>query len=337
MYISDKMNTSCFNWHLFSKYRAELMGFATICILLCHARPHGVILPDVLLKIMALGQNGVQIFLFLSGIGIYYSLSSLKQNIGLSAWYKKRFIRLFIPYLLIFTPISIILLLQGKILAIDVLLRLSTLGYWIGGKGVAWFVAALIPFYVISPLLYKLLSLQKFNKVVFLCLYFIPIVIGGVILKGVVDKSIAIAHVVQTLDVFPSFVLGFYIAPYVAQKRTLSYKGLLKLIILLIAVFFLTFYMTGFKSYWLFMLLVIGALCKILELSSKSSFVLVFMGTISLESYLLNVSLPEVYKGTGNVYYLTLVILGILLAFVVSKISKKISRQLNVINGIKRH
>lgn len=48
------------------------------------------------------------------------------------------------------------------------------------------------------------------------------------------------------------------------------------------------------------------------------------MGTISLESYLFNVSLPEVYKGTGNFYYLTLVIVGTFLAFIVNKISTKI-------------
>lgn len=86
------------------------MGFATVCILLCHAKLHSVIMLDILLKIMALGQDGVQIFLFLSGIGIYFSISSLQNNINLWAWYKKRFLRLFLSYLIIYTPISVILL-----------------------------------------------------------------------------------------------------------------------------------------------------------------------------------------------------------------------------------
>lgn len=55
-----------FDLQLLSKYRAELMGFATILIILCHAIPNGVHLPRMIEKVMALGQTGVELFLFLS-------------------------------------------------------------------------------------------------------------------------------------------------------------------------------------------------------------------------------------------------------------------------------
>lgn len=56
--------TRSYNTLLISKYRTELMGLATIMILLCHAKPNGVILPDIILKLMGLGQYGVNIFFF---------------------------------------------------------------------------------------------------------------------------------------------------------------------------------------------------------------------------------------------------------------------------------
>lgn len=51
------------------------MGMSIIMILLCHARMDGAQLPDVVLSILSLGNWGVDIFLLVSGIGMYYSIS----------------------------------------------------------------------------------------------------------------------------------------------------------------------------------------------------------------------------------------------------------------------
>ena len=325
MSISDKMNTPCFNWYLLSKYRTELMGIATILVLLCHARPNGVVLPDLVLTIMGLGQFGVQVFLFLSGIGIYYSLNSSKQNVKLITWYKKRFVRLFLPYLIICGPILVISLFDQDVTVQYILLRLSTIGYWTGEKGVAWFVAALVPFYLISPLINKLLILGKYKRnIIFLCLFFSPAIVLNMIPQNMAEGNISVAHFMQTIIVFPSFILGFYLAPCVAKKQLLSYKAVVMFVVSLIMLFLLTLYMTGLKSYWLFILLALGLVCKVLEYSPLLSSVLLFIGTISLESYLFNVSLPEVYIGKGNLYYISLIVLGTFLAFIANKLSSKI-------------
>jgi len=60
---------------LLSKYRTELMGVGAICILLCHSVGRGVLMPDFLSQILSYGNIGVDIFLLLSGMGMYYSLS----------------------------------------------------------------------------------------------------------------------------------------------------------------------------------------------------------------------------------------------------------------------
>lgn len=52
--------------------------------------------------------------------------------------------------------------------------------------------------------------------------------------------NLVINNLVQTFNVFPSLVLGLYVAPYIVWKQLLSYKGLLKLFVLLMLLFLLT-------------------------------------------------------------------------------------------------
>ena len=87
-----------------SEHRTQIMGLAALMIIVCHAPASGVIMPNILARIMELGNFGVDIFLFLSGLGCYYSLN--KMGGGL-CYLKRRFSRLMIPYLLISFPFCI--------------------------------------------------------------------------------------------------------------------------------------------------------------------------------------------------------------------------------------
>ena len=74
------MNVLQFNLKDLSSFRTQLMGMAAIMILVCHAEASHVLMPGWLAKMMNFGNFGVDIFLFLSGLGCYYSLS--KTNRG---------------------------------------------------------------------------------------------------------------------------------------------------------------------------------------------------------------------------------------------------------------
>ncbi len=94
-----------FDLSLLSKYRTELMGVSMLMVLVCHARLHGATFPEVVLSILALGDRGVELFFLLSGIGIFYSLSSFyKSDQSILSWYKRRLVRILVPYLIIETP-----------------------------------------------------------------------------------------------------------------------------------------------------------------------------------------------------------------------------------------
>lgn len=147
-----------------SIYRTELMGIATIMILLCHAHPFGVILPPILSKLFTYGNQGVDIFLFVSGIGLYYSLEKKHDAGGLFYWYKRRYKRILIPYLIIATPFFLYITLLHNENVWYFIKLLSTFSFWIDHKG-AWYIALLIPLYLVSPLMKRLCYVLNVNKI----------------------------------------------------------------------------------------------------------------------------------------------------------------------------
>lgn len=138
-------------------YRSELFEIATLMIVLCHSVSI-VPFPDTLATLISYGTMGVNIFLFLSGVGLYYSM---KNNGDCLEFYKKRFIRVVIPYLFIaglWYGIRYLICEKGNI--VQFLYELSTLSFWKEHKG-AWYVAAIIPIYIIYPLLFRWLEKGK--------------------------------------------------------------------------------------------------------------------------------------------------------------------------------
>lgn len=149
-----------FNLQLVSLHRTEIMGFAAVCIILCHANVSGVVTPKPIHYLLSLGNVGVDIFLLLSGMGMYFSFEKrgifadfLDSNIhwgGVVRWYLSRYKRILTPYFVITTPWWIYFAITRNTGISDFFLNLSTIGYWIKHYG-AWYVALLIPLYFITP------------------------------------------------------------------------------------------------------------------------------------------------------------------------------------------
>lgn len=96
------------NLNTFSVYRTELMGIATILIIVCHMPVFGVVMPHWLQTILGCCGFGVDIFLFLSGMGMYNSyVTSRMKNKTVLRWLAKRYLRIVVPLVLIVGIISI--------------------------------------------------------------------------------------------------------------------------------------------------------------------------------------------------------------------------------------
>lgn len=322
-------NITAFNLSYFSKYRTQLMGIAAVMIILCHANSYGVELPTIIRKLLIYGNLGVDIFLFLSGIGCYYSLA---KNPALNEWYRRRFMRIFVPYAIMQFPFVVYQLCVGKFKLIEFLYTFSTIRFWTEHVG-AWYVALLIPLYLITPFLFHLITRFKHRTV-----YTIAIIIGIILLCSVEPYSITkdseciIHNIIFATKRCVSFCIGLYLGPLIAAgKKVNIITPTLTLAILYIMghLFLKTMFME-----WCLVIPICAMCIKFLALAKAQHLAFItWMGVVSLESYLANIYLIGTIKEItgqltnqpflqgGYIGYGTVIVGGIMLAYLVGKVS----------------
>lgn len=319
------MKNISFDLYLFSKYRSALMGIATIGILMCHAPANGVCLPFNLNAILGLGQMGVMIFFFVSGIGLYFSTRKMEYTPkSIMAWYKKRLMRLFVPYIILYAPYLYLAMSNTSSLNLGgYLLHLSTISYWIDHTG-CWFVDVIIPLYLLTPIWNKVLEKVAFPFIptimVFFAMSFVP-------------NSYESAFFQASF-----YFIGFWLGPYVKNGATLSKKGLLTGA-MVIALMLASYCLFGVgKLLQILMLPTVFILCLLLEKSRNKATIrlLNFFGAISLESYILNVTLIfwirhfNLLPGTLYSYrYLFIVVFGVVIATITNRLCVPLVAKLN--------
>ena len=100
------------------------------------------------------GYSGVDIFLFLSAIGLY---SSMKKNDNIAVFYKKRFSRIFPLYWLVLL-LPIFKGVCGMNEMSNIIYCATTIGYWVNKTYLFWYISCIVVFYVFFPLYYRLLN-----------------------------------------------------------------------------------------------------------------------------------------------------------------------------------
>lgn len=145
-----------------SLYRGELFGAAILSVIFYHyfkifydtEAPNKVI--SIITKVYynAIGSVGVDIFVFLSGFGLYYSLSRKPK---LSSYYMKRVKRVVIPYLvcgLFYWTIRDFVFMHRTFS--EFVLDYSLLSFWISEAISFWYITFITLLYIISPFVYWL-------------------------------------------------------------------------------------------------------------------------------------------------------------------------------------
>lgn len=186
-----------------SKYRAQLMGVAMLMVVFHH-------LPFDINNVVYhyLKQNagfGVDIFLLLSGIGLYFSIS--KNNVSLTDYYKHRFVRIFPIYALIILCVSII---KGNYDILDFILKVTTIGWWFNGTCFDWFIPTIVMLYAVFPLFYHVI-LKRNN------------IMGGQITVVIMYLSIVLfvpyGSDFQMILRFPVFFLGALLGKIIKENE----------------------------------------------------------------------------------------------------------------------
>ena len=142
-----------------SVHRSLLMGYAIIWIMMLHftftqIKPIGFI--------AQYGFAGVDIFMMMSGLGLYFSLE--KDN-NICHFYKKRFLRIFPTYyfLGIFSSIFIH---QDNFQTY--LFRYSTIGFWTGGVFGEWYIPSIVFLYIFAPFIKKIFDKRHLSLILFI-------------------------------------------------------------------------------------------------------------------------------------------------------------------------
>lgn len=315
-----------------SKYRTPLMGISAILIILCHANLYDIKVNSIIHFLLTFGNVGVDIFLFLSGIGCYYSLM---RGGGLANWYKKRLIRIFIPYALAQIPFWGFYLIKGNFDLIDNLYEFSTLAFWVRHTGM-WYIALLIPLYLITPFLYKLFESTVHRLKLACFLMCLVLILCNIDINIENHMTMNIIHNIQwAFGRIVTFIFGMAIAP--AVKNGIRVNGLYVVLVTIILIPLLRF--VGFGWYWCLFAVMVLFFCKFLDKIPSNGTVysfLNFMGIISLESYLFNGYVRYMFMDS-SIYasnsillyghyldYFLIFVIGSILSYIVNQISAKL-------------
>lgn len=323
------------NYALLSRYRSELMGFAIIIVVMFHTYVERT---DAFYGLHRIGSVGVDIFLLLSGIGLWFSwtkktLPSLRHDY--LPFIYRRLKRIY-PTWLLLGSIHYISRFHGHTTADYVDLVLDILfnwGFWTHGELKLWYISAIMVMYLFAPFYMEMIRrwpVWRWSLVLSLMWCFAQ--------QYVTPIHDSVGHIEIFWSRIPIFLIGMNIGEWVKQKRSISSDATPLLIVMLIASAAFCIYLEQVKhgefpiffERLLYIPLSISAsllLALLLDkttttisnpaiaTSHKTRFVsrlrtsLAFLGGISLEIYLLHFQFVMIYIFPHTRHYWPLLLL----------------------------
>lgn len=200
-------------FNLTSEYRSEIMGVAIIWVMLLHGSElYADVHIPILTAIMNRGNIGVDIFLFLSGFGLFFSVSKNKNT---TEFYKRRVNRVLIPYLILSLPFWIYNTIYCGAGIRKFLADYTGISFISEGVTVAWYVFLIIFLYIIYPFVFKFED--KKGVIADLVLIFTSVLICVILSKINTDLYNKIEIAATRV---PCFILGSMAArAYVGKQR----------------------------------------------------------------------------------------------------------------------
>ncbi|MGM9614972.1 MAG: acyltransferase [Oscillospiraceae bacterium] len=297
-----------------NRYRTELMGFAAIWIALLHSYAEGplqgVSIP-VISSLMNRGNLGVEIFLILSGIGLYYSMSKDSRALP---FYKKRLSRVVMPWLIVSAPYWLIRAHITNHMTVKwLLLNWTGLSFFLDGTTTVWYVVFILVMYLVYPLVFRLQK-KKPELVLLLAVLVVMANMLLFLLSSGIYKRYEIA-----LTRIPVFLMGSYLGGILSDRDNKSNQKRLYLVMtyaVAAAVIFLLrgtiraghpslsvmFYRYGGAGIAMLVMLVLCCLFERFN-GSRLRSILAFFGTMSLEFYLVNVFVRNLTLSTELIHY----------------------------------
>lgn len=317
------------NYNSFSEYRTMIMGIAAILIAVCHIASYSSFPKNIFTSLIYDFNIGVEIFLIMSGIGLYYSLSSSKYSF--KEYYKKRLLNVYFIFLLINFPDTVYQdLIVTKVSAFDFLLDWLGISYWIGPSMVGWYVQFAMVLYLIYPIIFKVLKQCEKKNTSLLCT--VVACVLWIVLCIILEKYCCelYARIEASLTRFPTFLAGCYLGQAVYNKKRVSWK--IYAISCIGIVVWLIIKAAGLRmiyqrlSHFLLGIAVCLLIVILVNLVSVKPIIkgFEFFGQISLELYLVHLALLRAATVSVEVLpiwkYTIVIIVSIPISYFISKI-----------------
>lgn len=200
-----------------SRFRGELMGAAMLFIILFHV---DLARWDTFYGLRRMGNLGVDIFLFLSGVGLWFSWT---KTPSFKHFYFRRFIRIFPAWLIIACLYYIPRLPcrtvgEAGYLVGEIVLNI---GFWLHDELNFWYIPAIMALYVLAPPYMVLIRRHPVYR-------WLPVVM--IMWCILVQYVTPIHHAVGHLEIFwsrvPIFFIGINCGEAVRRRDRIDGQGL---------------------------------------------------------------------------------------------------------------
>lgn len=281
-----------------SRFRGELMGAAMLFIILFH-----VALPreDAFFGLRRMGNVGVDMFLFLSGIGLWFSWT---KNPDVRHFFVRRYLRIYPAWLIIACLFYIPRFEGGDLRAwVDLVGDISiNWDFWLHDELTFWYVPAIMALYLAAPWYMRLIQSRPVYR-------WLPLlmVIWCVMVQWVLPIHHAVGHIEIFWSRVPIFFIGINFGEMVRTRRQLPSEAVWLLLVTFLMTFGTCLYLEQVRHghFPLFverMLYIPFTVCTVLVMNRifrrtpqwvNRSFRLV--GALSLEAYLIHIHFVLVY------------------------------------------
>jgi peptidoglycan/LPS O-acetylase OafA/YrhL len=341
----DGYHKNTLQFNILSQSRDEIYGISTIWIMLFHGCLSKVVyfkdipVAEYFGEFLSRGNLGVEVFLFLSGICLYFSFV---KNSSIIAFMKKRLARIYKPVWIIGGIYCLYLLLRSEISLQGLLFRIMALSFWINGDTKIWFVSVILVCYFLYPYLYHFIfdkEKGEIRRTVILTAVFILMSILIMLNAPKVYDSVEIG-----LTRFVVFIIGCLMGKFVYEKKEISSKWWL-VFVLMTVLYFVALHMrlipktyhNIYKRYWG----LIGGIpisflfAKLVEYLPKCvRKCLGLFGHMSLELYLAHIILQGAYRENrlftyvpGSIArYLLVLLISIIIAFITLQVENLLKK-----------
>ena len=304
------------------------MGVSILLIMLYHSFLG--LTSNAFYKLTGFGEIGVELFMLISGIGIWFSLD---KDIRTGPFYHRRFKRIIPSYLMVAGVFFLWQDIIKEFKPLDFLSNLFRIPYFTEGNRWFWFIVLIVVCYLLAPLLYRWIKAGRFRH------WHVLLLLALAAAMCLLFPGRSMSSLRLLLFRIPSFALGMMAGRRIKEDPVCE-TGKLNIAIAVIALCllpfgpfvpykpelrFTVFFFAAPAVLWLFAVMFEAASKRAAALNAA----FIFLGGITLECYLLHEAFILRYtKGfvdTPLLWMLVSIAVTIPVAWLVHRISKWIA------------